>query len=137
MSGRGGFGDGTWLQTFLQWPVIASRLLLWLGAAERVDGWLFWAIDNWNLAHGRPLLKRINQTLLTNAADFEGVGTLGNTGDGVLIYGDELGPAPGLRCAQSIPHPTAQPVDRTLTWSARLWWLDRYVNLADGIEGVP
>ena len=106
VSGQGGFGDGTWLQTFLQWPVIASRLLLWLGAAEQVDGWLFWAIDNWDLVHGRPIVKRINQSLLTNAANFTGSGSLGNTGDGVLLYGDELGPVPGLR----------------------------YVNLADGIE---
>eukprot|EP01050_Picozoa_sp_SAG11_P005734 SAG11_NODE_415_length_9675_cov_2.425961_4_plen_91_part_00 len=36
--------NATWLNTFLQWPSISSRLLFWLGPAAvegGVDGWLY------------------------------------------------------------------------------------------------
>jgi hypothetical protein len=98
--------NGTWLNTFVQWPSISARLMLWLGPAVVeggvVDGWLYWAANNWVTA-GAGVIRRLNGTLYTDAAKAHST----PIGDGVLFYSTEDGvPVPSLR----------------------------YLNLADGVE---
>lgn len=87
---------GIWLNTFVQWPTIAARLLFWLGPAAvegGIDGWYYWAINNWAPGFARPI-HRVNGTLYTNASNVQS----NSIGDGVLFYIAEDGsPAPGLR----------------------------------------
>ena len=88
--------NGVWLNTFLQWPTIAARLLFWLGPAAvegGVDGWYYWAENNWATGFARPI-RRVNGTLYTNASNVQST----SIGDGVLFYATEDdSPAPGLR----------------------------------------
>ena len=107
-SSNGWGTNGTWLNTFLQWPSIAPRLLFWLGALIGTEGWLYWVANNWisPVTHTgigqNASIQRINGTLLTDASKVSDSAI----GDGVLFYIHGSSPVPGLR----------------------------YINLADGIE---
>ena len=80
-----------WLNpSYIGWPPIGGRLLMWLAVANDVSGMLYYASDNWP---NPKIVRRTNGTMIT---DTGGIAST-HDGDGALLYPGENGPIPSLR----------------------------------------
>ena len=88
-----------YLNTFIERPLMETRLLFWYASSHTVGGWLYYSIVKWNR---RPSstepISRIDGTSRTNfdPANYNRRGGFTN-GDGNFVYPGEDGPAPSVR----------------------------------------
>ena len=86
-----------YLNTFIERPLIETRLLFWLGSTQDVGGWLYYAVVSWS---STTYMTKMNKTAKTgfDPANYFGKGK-GNfvNGDGNFIYPGQNGPIPTSR----------------------------------------
>ena len=104
--GPNGVPDGPaahpyWLNPgYVGWPPIGARLLMWLAVGHGIEGILYYATDGWNSQGPPKILRRMNNTMLTDPGGILWAGgnaTAGRDGDGALLYPGPDGPLPSVR----------------------------------------
>merc|ERR1719409_92367 len=103
-----------YLNTFIERPLIEERLLFWLAASRRYQGWLYWADNLWRSCPQAPwpsppkhVLSFANAThpALTNfdpanyiwCKDPDRLYDIFANGDGYFVYPGPAGPIPSVR----------------------------------------
>ena len=91
-----------YLNTFIERPLMETRLLFWLACAHQVSGWLFWSDVLWQRypAANTPI-SRLEDTARTdfdpaNYVWYPETDIFAN-GDGNLLYPGSQGPVPSVR----------------------------------------
>ena len=88
-----------YLNTFIERPLMETRLLFWYACSHNVGGWLYYSTVKWR---SRPIcsepISRINGTSRTDfdPANYLRSGNFAN-GDGNFVYPGEDGPLPSVR----------------------------------------
>ena len=83
------------LNSFVEWPAIHIRLIMWMAAKERIDGYLYYCGDLWNHSGGlRKIVKMIGPGPRIN---FDPATYKHYNGDGSLYYPGPKGPLSSIR----------------------------------------
>jgi hypothetical protein len=92
-----------YLNTFIERPLLETRLLFWLAAANfDISGWLYYAIDLWiGWPKPKTIITRINNTAMTDWDPANYVWLPNHNifanGDGYFLYPGPKGPLPSVR----------------------------------------
>ena len=92
----------TFLNTFIERPLMMARLLFWLGSAHPVSGWLYYSSVMWNrYPSSKAVMAKISGTART---DFDPANYIWlprtdifANGDGNFVYPGNSGPIPSVR----------------------------------------
>ena len=92
----------TYLNSFIERPLMEARLLLWLGSAHRVGGWLYYSDVMWKrYPTSSAPMQRLDRTART---DFDPANYIWlprtdifANGDGNFVYPGPSGPIPTIR----------------------------------------
>ena len=80
------------MNTFVEQPRINGRLMMWLAAADEVNGWLYYAVNGWS--GDRKIVEREGKGPRT---DFDPATWRHSNGDGNFIYPGPKGPLSSTR----------------------------------------
>ena len=85
-----------YMNTFIERPLMETRLLFWLAGQHNVSGWLYYNVANFE--HNKAIV-RLNGTARTNydPAVYPDGGTSFWNGDGNFVYPGPNGPVPSTR----------------------------------------
>ena len=92
----------TYLNSFIERPLMEIRLLYWLASGEPIGGWLYYAIDLWKrVPFNNATLQRLENTARTNFDPANYIWypdtSIFANGDGYFIYPGPDGPIPTIR----------------------------------------